>query len=197
MRRNLITFLALALLVPLAGAGAAPDPGTAPTTSTSGPSTQPAPALVEAARLTFGLLGRWLSPGERPKLAHKVFFTTDDGKTWFADEADKIPPFEKDGKPAYRVYVYRCGDGKPFVSHLERYTPEAKKLLEEGRANNRLGDPDLLEKIFMNGIEVKDPGTGDEETNWVKQSDYARASKITEPRCPDGKQEELEAVVPE
>ena len=33
----------------------------------------------------------------------KDFFSNDDGQTWFADDATRVPPFDKDGKPAYRA----------------------------------------------------------------------------------------------
>src|SRR5689334_11283784 len=51
----------------------------------------------------------------------KAWFTTDDGKTWFADDDNRLFPFDKDGKKAYRCYVWTCDGGKTkFVSHLER-----------------------------------------------------------------------------
>ena len=33
----------------------------------------------------------------------QAFFSDDDGKTWFPDDAMKIPPFDHNGKPAYRA----------------------------------------------------------------------------------------------
>src|SRR5262245_29469532 len=56
-----------------------------------------------------------------------AYFSTDDGKSWFVDDANKVPPFPKNGKDAVRAYVYKAPDGTKFVSHLERYTPDAKK----------------------------------------------------------------------
>ena len=41
----------------------------------------------------------------------KLYYTIDDGATYFPDEATKIPPFTHQGKPAYRVLVYKCPDG--------------------------------------------------------------------------------------
>ena len=57
------------------------------------------------------------------------YFTTDGGKTWFTDDAAKIPPWTTaDGKTAYRVRVFKCGeDGEPFVNHLARYPDEVKE----------------------------------------------------------------------
>ncbi|HEV2295217.1 MAG TPA: hypothetical protein VGR35_15295 [Tepidisphaeraceae bacterium] len=121
-----------------------------------------------------------------------AYFTTDDGQTWFADDINKIPPFEKDGKPAYRVYVYRAADGRQFVSHLERYTPEAKEKMEEAmRPGGGGADPVLMDEVMLDGIEVKKPG----DKEWVKQSD-PRAAKAMELKAPDGKTEEIEPVVP-
>ena len=137
-----------------------------------------------------------LSGGSGPQIATEAFYTTDDGATWFADDAEKIPPFDKDGKPAYRVYVYKCADGKEFVSHLERYTPDAKAKLEEFRTKGpeAAADPGVMEMIYMGGVEVKDPATGDK--GWVKQAQFEQAAKITTPVCPDGSSESLEPVMP-
>jgi hypothetical protein len=131
-----------------------------------------------------------------PSVATEAFYTTDDGATWFADEADKIPPFDKDGKQAYRVYVYKCKDGDEFISHLERYTPEAKKKLEEMKTKgpDAQADPGMMEMIYMGGVEVKDPKTGDK--GWVKQAQFEQAAKITTPVCPDGTSDTLEPVMP-
>jgi hypothetical protein len=40
------------------------------------------------------------SAGLKP--AKSAYFTTDEGKTWFADDIGKLPPFDKDGKEAVR-----------------------------------------------------------------------------------------------
>jgi hypothetical protein len=55
----------------------------------------------------------------------RAFFSVDDGKTWFIDEATRLAPFEHDGKEAVRAYLVECG-GKRAVNHLERYTDEGK-----------------------------------------------------------------------
>jgi prepilin-type processing-associated H-X9-DG protein len=126
-------------------------------------------------------------------IATRAYYTIDDGKTWFADDINKIAPFEKDGRPAYKVYVYKCPGSSPFVSHLERYTPEGKAVMEAAMKSREANNPALMEDIQMTGIEVKDPGTG--EKGWVKQAAPA-AAKVMELKCPDGKTEGIEPVVP-
>jgi hypothetical protein len=118
------------------------------------------------------------------------YFSIDDGKSWFADDAKKIPTFQKGGKDAVRAYVYKCPDGTKFVSHLERYTPEAKKMLEAS-SGSRSQSTDLtaLQRIQSTGIEVKAPG----QPNWVKLSDQKAAAILT-PKCPGGG--EPEPVLP-
>jgi hypothetical protein len=76
----------------------------------------------------------------------RQFYSNDDGATWFAADASNVPPFDHDGKVAYRARVFKCGTGAPFVSHLERYAPEAKKKLEAMYAKNPQGSApaDLL-----------------------------------------------------
>src|SRR5438270_819832 len=60
------------------------------------------------------------------------FFTVDDGKTWFAASTSNVPPFDYNGKQAVRAYVFQC-NGKKFVGFIERFTPEAHKLMVENK----------------------------------------------------------------
>ncbi|MGB7157418.1 MAG: hypothetical protein WBD40_05095 [Tepidisphaeraceae bacterium] len=137
-----------------------------------------------------------LGGGGTPGIATEAFYSNDDGKTWFADDVNKIPPFDKDGKPAYRVYVYKCADGKEFVSHLERYTEQGKKAMEAAMKSSDAGSPVLMEDVMMNGLEVKDPTT-DPVKGWVRQSDAVRAAKIMELKCADGNNAGIVPVVPD
>src|SRR3954467_5625843 len=78
--------------------------------------------------------------------ASQAYFTIDDGKSWFPDDSTKLSPFTKDGKTAYRVFVWTCDKGKTkFVSHLQRYTEETKAQIEQSPGQNRpLLDPARL-----------------------------------------------------
>lgn len=109
----------------------------------------------------------------------KNWYTTDDGQTWFADRVDLVPPFQHNGKTAYRCQVWTCDGGKTkFVSHLERYTTAAKRKLESPAA--RPGEPRHLE---AGDIEVKLPRTGNR--GWVHILSR-NASAVRTPRCPGG-----------
>src|SRR4029453_5141280 len=109
-----------------------------------------------------------------------AFFSVDDGKSWFRDENTKLRPFMKDGKPAYRVYVWTCDGGKTkFVSNLERYTDEAKTAIEQAKSGRGQVDPGALRTIMTNGVEVKRPGA----PAWVSRS-TPEGTKIAAPRCP-------------
>ena len=123
--------------------------------------------------------------GMGPSGPGNLYYTTDDGKSYFADSALKIPPFDKGGKPAARAHVFECG-GKREVGYLSRYTPEAIRALEEAKASRGTGkpppNPGRLATIGTTGMEVKRPG----EATWVKQSDAARATAIRVFRCRDG-----------
>lgn len=130
----------------------------------------------------------------------KAYYTTDDSSpeaslaAMFSDEIDKVPPFQKDGKDAYRVYVFSCDGGKTkFISHLQRYTKDAKAKLEAAMADkNKPMEPGLMEMTQMTGVEVKKPGSG----AWIKQSDYEKARVVTDVKCPDGTLNNIEAVLP-
>ncbi len=113
----------------------------------------------------------------------QMFYTIDDGKTWFADDAKKIPPFTKDGKDAVRAAVYQC-DGKTFVNHMERYTPEGQKQLAALYAKGdgaAATDPSAFEAANETGLEVKSPG----DKEWVKITS-PKAPAVMKPKCAEG-----------
>src|SRR5688500_13674974 len=109
-----------------------------------------------------------------------VFFTVDDGKTWFPDRADKLYPFERDGKLAYRVQVYKCGgDPKPFAAYIQRIEANALKEAQAAQAAGKKREE--IERIWEARLEVKSPGG----TEWVPQRGQA-GEKVTAPKCPPG-----------
>lgn len=133
-----------------------------------------------------------LSGSNRPQIQTEAYYTTDDGKTWFADDINKVPPFDHKGSPAVRVYLFTCDGGKTeFVSYLQKYTDEAKKRLEEIQKAGPEQNPGMQEEIYMTGVLVKKPG----QTGWMRQMDPA-AQETVIINCPDGKMENLEPVLP-
>lgn len=139
------------------------------------------------------ILGRQLLDDGGPQIPTQAYYTIDDGQTWFADDINKLSPFDKDGKPAYRVYVFTCDGGRTqFASYLERYTPEAHRKLEAARAQGADADPAIYEEVYLTGMEVKKPGAG----QWVKLSDWERSTAISSPICPDGTLNNIEPTYP-
>lgn len=142
----------------------------------------------------------WNLAGASPSAgSQQSFYTTDDGKTWFADDVNKLPPFDHDGMPAVRVVVFTFeGSQTPFAGYLVRYTPEAKAMLEEYQQavkNRQTPTPIDLGKINHAGMEYKLPGTSPKM--WVSQSrSYAQVMKVQDPLCPDGKRRPLQEVRP-
>jgi hypothetical protein len=122
-------------------------------------------------------------PADALSTGDEAFYTIDDGKTWFVDDANKIPPFEHNGKTAYRCYLFTTDGGKTaFVSHLERFTPEGRKLAESGGVK---ANPTVVMRRLSTGggVEIKRPLTGD--VGWIPQGDPS-ASTIMRPQSPDG-----------
>jgi len=112
----------------------------------------------------------------------QAYFTVDDGATFFIDSADLIPPFDHQGKPAYRARVFSNDGGTKtkWVGYLERYTPTAKAQIERARRGE--GDPEgVVMRLLANTVEVKKPG----QDHWVVVSDPA-AKTIIEPKAPGG-----------
>lgn len=66
------------------------------------------------------------------------FFTSDDGKTFYREDATLVPPYNVDGKIAVRANVYRCPVcGKQFVGTMERYKPDRVEAIRKDMAEAR------------------------------------------------------------
>lgn len=154
-------------------------------------------AMIGASLLVIGgLVTAYLSAGQnsgpRPVSEGKAFFSTDDGKTWFADSVSMPTPFRKDGKVAYRVFVWRVNDGEPFVSHLFRTSAVPAENVDSSRAPqmDRRARPSLS---ASGGAEVKKPGAP--ESAWVR-ADSPEGEALAKPRGPDGSTNGLEMIEP-
>lgn len=121
-------------------------------------------------------------------VSRSAYFTTDENaagdaavSALFVDDVNKIPPFDHNGKQAFKAVVY-SGGGKKWVNHLVRYTPEVKKKLEAEAAENlKKGittGPDFS-SAGDGGTEVKKPGPGP----WLKPADgaFAQVARISRP----------------
>jgi hypothetical protein len=103
-------------------------------------------------------------------VATKAFYTDDDGKTFFKDNADRLVPFDRNGKQAYRADVFRGSDGKEFVGLIYRYTDSGRKEMEAylpGRSKDE--DGSTRRGIEQRGMQVKRPGADD--NGWVLNDD--------------------------
>jgi hypothetical protein len=124
--------------------------------------------------------------------SHKAWYTDDGGKTWFADDSRKLPPFDHDGKQAVACCVYTCDGGKTnFVSYLMRLSPEGQKEVQDLIKKQQAGDTNIrLPELPM---EVELPNAGD--NRWVSISSPAGREMIT-PHSPTGDLSNLQLVDP-
>jgi hypothetical protein len=117
-----------------------------------------------------------------------AYYTDDDGKTWFADTINKVPPFDHNGKQAVRVNLYTCDNSKTaFVGYLERCTPAAKKKLEAAfaaaAANGKsMASVVMTPDITTFGTEIKRPG----DSKWISRGQYPDSFKVMDVKCPNG-----------
>jgi hypothetical protein len=138
--------------------------------------------LAGVALFVFQLRGSGApTTGER-----SAFFSVDDGKTWFSDDARKVPPFDKAGKQAVLAHVYRAPDGTKFVNHLERFKPESKQAIEAANRatpqSSGRADRSAAQSAYIGGREVKRPG----DANWVNAANFREAAQVTSIKCPNG-----------
>ena len=57
----------------------------------------------------------------------KAYYSDDDGKTWFAESAFLVTPFQHNGKTAVVAQVYSYDDGKKQSAHIWRSSPRTQK----------------------------------------------------------------------
>jgi hypothetical protein len=126
----------------------------------------------------------------------RSFFSDDEGKHWFVDSADKTPPFDHNGKTAYRARVFSADGGKSqFVGYLERYTPEAIRKIEAAKRGET--EPkgrsvlSVVEEVTLSGTEIKKPGDGN---SWVARSDLQAAPRVFDVKGANG--QPAEPVMP-
>ena len=94
----------------------------------------------------------------------KGYFTDDDGKTTFVADLSKLPPFDHNGKKAYRAKVFIDGHGTRFVAWLESYDDNAKKAIQKVIDDtHELPDRAMNEAAPNDRPLVKKPG----QANWV------------------------------
>lgn len=85
----------------------------------------------------------WGTKAKEYNPATSAFYTLDDGKTLFEDDAAKAVSFTKDGRLAVRAHVYTCDNGRTrFVAYLERL-PEGMQALppQEAPADRPVAKP--------------------------------------------------------
>lgn len=140
-------------------------------------------AIAAAALVVIGVtLFAMMRPSAGSEsLASKLYFTVDDGKTFFVDDSSNIPPFDHDGKKAVQAVVFRCDQGEPFVGYLLRFPPAVKSSLNALSPADRQTDPKAL-NMRMKSAEVKKPGG----SRWVSLDTDAPNSGLGDIIRPDG-----------
>jgi hypothetical protein len=127
----------------------------------------------------------WSSLSGGPSNASKAYYTTDDGQTTFTDDFFKAYPFDHNGKPAYRAYMFQTSAGKQYVAYLERYTPSGINDLQAllAKSGNREQLRDQIQPLRMRDTEVKAPN--DPNAKWY-HTGSARADHVTAANPPAG-----------
>lgn len=149
--------------------------------------------LIAAGAIALLVWELWPEPhNPRPT---RAYYTADDGKTLFADDAERLPPFDHDGKPAVRAMVYSCDGGKTrFVGYLQKLPEDAlqeanQKAVAAGRDPKDIDDDEIALK---SGWLAKKPP----ERDWVNSKDHDRYAQTIKVACPDGRDGSPEQVFP-
>ena len=115
-----------------------------------------------------------------------AFYSDDDGQSYFRDDVSKLFPFDHNGKPAYRAYVFQTDGGKPFVGYLERINDKAAAKLLAMQSQPQT--PDLvmqMDLIRTAGLEARTPGA----TRWLPEGTLVFNNMVSGLKGPDGSSE--------
>jgi hypothetical protein len=146
------------------------------------------PALgvgITAVIIVIALIIIWtqVSGGNGTELvSEKAFYTLDDGKTYFKDDMDKAVPFDKDGQKALRAFVYKCGDGEPFVGIVGRHTSVGQKEMADYLAGMKAKDTDRAIRLGIDSRTMEIRRVADKR--WMPYDESA----IEGVKCPSGEQ---------
>ena len=137
--------------------------------------------------VAIGVLVYLLWPAHRAD-ATSLYYSDDDGKTFFKDSVYNFPPFDHNGKTADEAMVL-IDRGSNFVGYLIRYTPAAQKKLADlynDDVNNRhLSNKEIQHDILMmmhnpdislRGQEIKLPGP---DNKWIPRSQFSTVTVKT------------------
>ncbi len=121
----------------------------------------------------------------------QLYFTDDEGRTFFVDDSSRIPPFDRGGKTAYLAGVFQCENGQPIVCYLLRYTPEGKEKLAKFSASALNSSDPQVNEIKVRTIEVKAIGSN----QWVPH-EHEKFDVILAGFCPPGVKGTPKQVLP-
>ncbi len=134
--------------------------------------------------LALALVVYELSPKGAAPLRTGVYYSDDDGKTFYIDSMSNLPPYDHDGKQAVLAHVYHCGSNPPFVGFLQKYTDDMRERLAHPIAGDDV-DPNT-------GTQVKRPG----DTDWVMMGSHAGSQIIKNIQIPSGETGPALQIIP-
>lgn len=138
-----------------------------------------AAAIAAAVLISAGAVWFLINRGPSTTIA-RVYFSADDGKTFFADDSTKIPPFEHQGKQAVQAHVFRCGEEAPFVAYLARYSEKTRGEITALAAKK--SDPQAsqqMSELMSRGLEVKKPN----DAQWIAANSTEAGPIMAQPAC--------------
>ena len=140
--------------------------------------------IVIAVIVVAAGLAVWSQRSPADSRSEKAYYADESGANTFVDSIDRVYPFDHNGRPAYRAYVYQGADGKQFVSYIARYNDAARAKIES--LLQKKGDPAAagdLAQARNSGIEVKKPG----DAKWVPLFSPQGETIASHPMLADGR----------
>ena len=125
------------------------------------------------------------------------YYSDDDGKTWYTDSTNNIPPYQHNGKTAHAAVIFSyAGGSKQFCGYLVRFPENVKSQIEKEAVEGAKRTPPVTAASLAWGteisqrMEVKAPSS---PGPWVGIRSN-EAAKTLDVKSPDGS--ELDQVLP-
>jgi hypothetical protein len=135
--------------------------------------------VIGAAAIAVALFAVYFytRPAVAPVDATQLYYSDDDGASYYKDSVYKFPPYDHGGKTAYQAMILD-DNGHHFLGYLMRFTSQAHKMLEDkyselktAQLSEKKMQQEMLDYLHSPQItwqvEVKLPGPGNK---WLPKS---------------------------
>jgi hypothetical protein len=76
-------------------------------------------------------LVHWHGAGSGVVVRNQIYFSDDDGKSYYSDAMTNLAPYTHNGRDAVIAHVFQIGSNPPFIAYLEKFTDDMKAQMSQ------------------------------------------------------------------